>query len=216
MTTTKRLRAVKTNETAPKVEKKQTVAEAAAAGSHLDLLVAMQERIARTVSNPDCPPRDLASLTRRLQDISKEIEQLKLRMKQEAAEGGLEADVAEERGSAEQDRRVGDQFRGRRKVELARGGQVDRKNGPRDWDGQQQADEANGGLVARLADQVADDEVLAATQEHGDDENAQRGSEDEEDGGRQTSRAQGHNDVRVCPQRSATQVPRGKIGRAHV
>lgn len=94
MTTTKRLRAVKTNETAPKVEKKQTVAEAAAAGSHLDLLVAMQERIARTVSNPDCPPRDLASLTRRLQDISKEIEQLKLRMKQEAAEGGSSEDEA--------------------------------------------------------------------------------------------------------------------------
>lgn len=93
MPPTKRLRSVKPDE-APKCEKRQSVAEAASSGTHLDLLVAMQERIARTVSNPDCPPRDLASLTRRLQDISKEIEQLKLRAKQEAAEDGVSEDQA--------------------------------------------------------------------------------------------------------------------------
>jgi len=65
-----RLRAVDANESALKP---QSVAAAAASGSQRDLLVAMRERIARTVSDPDCPPRDLASLTRRLQDIAKEI-----------------------------------------------------------------------------------------------------------------------------------------------
>jgi hypothetical protein len=52
----------------------------------------MRERIARTVSNPDCPPRDLAALTRRLQDIAKEIEQIDLR----AEEEGDDANVAED------------------------------------------------------------------------------------------------------------------------
>lgn len=71
----------------------KSVAEAAEGGSHRELLVAMRERIARTVSNPDCPPRDLASLTRRLQDISKEIESLDLRAREEGADA---ADVAED------------------------------------------------------------------------------------------------------------------------
>lgn len=68
--------------------KPKTVAEAAEGGDHRELLVAMRERIARTVSNPDCPPRDLAALTRRLQDIAKEIEAIDLRAKQEATEHG--------------------------------------------------------------------------------------------------------------------------------
>jgi hypothetical protein len=75
----KTLRAVAPDEKAPP----QSVAEAAATGNHRALLVAMRERIARTVSNPDCPPRDLASLTRRLQDIAKEIESIDLRAKEE-------------------------------------------------------------------------------------------------------------------------------------
>jgi hypothetical protein len=52
----------------------------------------MRERIAQTVSNPECPPRDLAALTRRLQDIAKEIELMDLRAKEEAGEGGLTPD----------------------------------------------------------------------------------------------------------------------------
>lgn len=73
--------------------KAKTVEQAAAGGNHRELLVAMRERIARTVSNPDCPPRDLASLTRRLQDIAKEIEAMDLRAKEEGADA---ADVAED------------------------------------------------------------------------------------------------------------------------
>lgn len=84
------LRAVKPDEVAPK---KLTVAQAAATGSHRALLVAMRERIAATVSNPDCPPRDLAALTRRLQDIAKEIEAIDLRAKEEGADA---EDVAQD------------------------------------------------------------------------------------------------------------------------
>lgn len=86
----RKLRAVEPGE---KQAEKLSVQQAAATGDHRALLVAMRERIARTVSDPDCPPRDLASLTRRLQDISKEIEALDLRAKEEGADA---ADVAED------------------------------------------------------------------------------------------------------------------------
>lgn len=86
----KNLRAVEPGE-APK--RKLSVSEAAATGNHRALLVAMRERIARTVADPDCPPRDLAALTRRLQDISKEIEQIDLRLREEGADAdALEGD----------------------------------------------------------------------------------------------------------------------------
>lgn len=88
----KSLRVVAPDEAPEKVEK-LTVAQAAATGSHRALLVAMRERIARTVSDPDCPPRDLAALTRRLQDVAKEIEALDLRAKEEGADAH---DVAED------------------------------------------------------------------------------------------------------------------------
>lgn len=86
----RKLRVVEPGE---KQAEKLSVQQAAATGDHRALLVAMRERIARTVSDPDCPPRDLASLTRRLQDISKEIEALDLRAKEEGADA---ADVAED------------------------------------------------------------------------------------------------------------------------
>jgi hypothetical protein len=69
-----------------------TVAQAAATGDQRKLLVAMRERIAQAVAAADCPPRDLASLTRRLQDISKEIAAIDHRTKQEAREGGVAPD----------------------------------------------------------------------------------------------------------------------------
>lgn len=77
----------------PQSPPKQSVAQAAATGDHRTLLVAMRERIARTVSDPDCPPRDLAALTRRLQDIAKEIESIDLRAKEEGSDAD---DVAED------------------------------------------------------------------------------------------------------------------------
>lgn len=86
----KSLRAVEPGE---KAARRLSVSEAAASGDHRVLLVSMRERIAQTVSNPDCPPRDLAALTRRLQDISKEIEALDLRAREEGSDA---ADVAED------------------------------------------------------------------------------------------------------------------------
>lgn len=72
---------------------KLSVAQAAATGDHRSLLVSMRERIASAVSDPECPPRDLAALTRRLQDISKEIEAIDLRAKEEGSDA---FDVAED------------------------------------------------------------------------------------------------------------------------
>ncbi len=63
-----------------------SVADAAASGDHLALLKSMRERIAAAISGPECPPRDLASLTRRLQDIAKDIKALEAEAEQEAAE----------------------------------------------------------------------------------------------------------------------------------
>ena len=88
------LRAVKVDEAPAAKAARLSVAQAADSGDHRALLVAMRERIARTVSDPDCPPRDLAALTRRLQDIAKEIEAIDLRAKQEAAEDGVTEDEA--------------------------------------------------------------------------------------------------------------------------
>lgn len=75
MPTAKRLRAVAADEVAPR---RKSVADAARSGDRRELLVAMRDRIAKTISDPDCPPRDLASLTRRLQDIAREIDLLAL------------------------------------------------------------------------------------------------------------------------------------------
>lgn len=70
-----------------------TVEEAAQSGDHRALLVAIRTRIATTVANPNCPPRDLAALTRRLQDIAREIEALDARAEEAARE---DADVEDE------------------------------------------------------------------------------------------------------------------------
>lgn len=62
-----------TTDTEPK-----SVAEAASSGDYRELLVAMRSRIASAVEDPTTPARDLASLTRRLMDISKEIQSIEL------------------------------------------------------------------------------------------------------------------------------------------
>lgn len=70
-----------------------TVEEAAASGDHRALLVAMRTRVARAVNRADCPPRDLAALTRRLQDIAREIETMDARIQEATLE---DAEVADE------------------------------------------------------------------------------------------------------------------------
>lgn len=81
--------------------RRQTVAQAAASGDHRALLVAMRERIATAVADPGCPPRDLAALTRRLQDIAKEIEQMDLRAKEEGEDAKDAAATADAEWDAE-------------------------------------------------------------------------------------------------------------------
>jgi hypothetical protein len=93
MTRPASLRAVKAGE-ARSAERKKSVSEAAASGTHRELLVAMRDRIAKAVQDPDCPPRDLASLSRRLQEISKEIEASDLRNAEEAKESAASPDEA--------------------------------------------------------------------------------------------------------------------------
>lgn len=86
------LRAVKAGEKRVAKPRPATVIQAAASGDHRSLLVAMRTRIAKAVAADDCSPRDLAALTRRLQDIAKEIEQIDLRATEEAREDAVTAD----------------------------------------------------------------------------------------------------------------------------
>jgi NADPH-dependent 2,4-dienoyl-CoA reductase/sulfur reductase-like enzyme len=58
------------------------VAEAAERG-HRQLLVALRRRIAEAIN--DCSARDVAPLSRRLQEIAKEMKAVDLRARQEAA-----------------------------------------------------------------------------------------------------------------------------------
>lgn len=67
--------------------KARTIADAAANGTQRELLEATRDRIARALDDPKCPPRDLASLTKRLTDIADTIAALDLRAKEEGAEG---------------------------------------------------------------------------------------------------------------------------------
>lgn len=89
----RQLRAVSPGEPAPS-KRALTITEAAEAGDQRGLLVAMRARIAKTVQDPTCPARDLASLSRRLQDINREIEALDARAAQEVLEDVAAADEA--------------------------------------------------------------------------------------------------------------------------
>ena len=85
------------NPDTPPPRRPLTLEEAAKSGTHRDLLVAMRDRVATTVQDPNCPPRDLAALTRRLSELAKEIQQIDQAARQEAAEevpGDAEFDAA--------------------------------------------------------------------------------------------------------------------------
>ena len=94
------LRAVKPGDAppAPPADKKaKTITQAAADGDHLALLRAMRARLAEAVEDPTCPPRDLAALTRRLDDVAKQIKAAEDAARQEAEEAeGAEDDSWDE------------------------------------------------------------------------------------------------------------------------
>ena len=91
------LRAVSPDER-PEKKPPRTIVEAASDGTARDLLVAMRNRIAKTLDEPNCPARDQASLSRRLLEIRKEIEAIDAAAEQEALERD---DVADEAFDAE-------------------------------------------------------------------------------------------------------------------
>lgn len=53
-----------------------SVSSAAASGDHRQLLIAMRDRLAVAVSDPDCPPKDLAPLVNRLAAVAKDLAQM--------------------------------------------------------------------------------------------------------------------------------------------
>lgn len=73
---TRKLRAVADGEAPARARpaRPKTVTQAADKGTHRELLVAMRDRVARAVEDPNTPARDLAALTRRLLEIAREIE----------------------------------------------------------------------------------------------------------------------------------------------
>ena len=86
-----KLRAVQPGE---KPVKRPSIIEAIEAGDRLAELEATHRRIGRAVQNEDTPARDLASLTRRQMEISKEIEALRRQQAEEGAEGAVSSDEA--------------------------------------------------------------------------------------------------------------------------
>lgn len=82
----KGLRAVGPGDKPPVPKKPKTVAEAAKSGTPRELLVAMRDLVAETLGKPNCPPREFAALTKRLQDIVKDIEAIDARRGDDMAE----------------------------------------------------------------------------------------------------------------------------------
>lgn len=81
----------------PVRRRKLTITQAANDGTLKDQLVALRERVAKAVEDPNCPPRDLAALSRRLIEIGKEIAAIDAA---EAEEGGGAAATPDEEWTA--------------------------------------------------------------------------------------------------------------------
>jgi hypothetical protein len=54
-----------------------SILEAVDAGDRLAELVAMHRRLAKVLDDPTCPPREMASLSRRQMEIGREIDAMK-------------------------------------------------------------------------------------------------------------------------------------------
>lgn len=90
MVARKPLRAVSAGEVAPAPVKPKTITQAAESGTTRELLVAMRERIAKSVEDLNTPARDLAALTKRLVEVVRDIEAIDARAEQDARDGGGE------------------------------------------------------------------------------------------------------------------------------
>lgn len=85
------IRAVGPDEKPPTIDPK-TVLEAAESGDRLAEMAAMRRVIARALDNENTSPRDLAALSRRQIELSREIDALKRQKAEEAAEDDVSAD----------------------------------------------------------------------------------------------------------------------------
>jgi hypothetical protein len=89
----RRLRPVGPGETAEK-PRKLTVAQAAAEGTHRELLAALQARIAAAVQAPNTNAVALAALSRQLVLISKELSTIAARVEDEISDAAQTPDEA--------------------------------------------------------------------------------------------------------------------------
>ncbi|WP_138443530.1 hypothetical protein [Sinomonas susongensis] len=85
------LRAVGPDEKAPPQEPR-TVLEASESGDRIAELRAMRRVIAKAIDNENTSPRDLAALSRRQIEISKEIDALMRQKSEEAEQGAVSGD----------------------------------------------------------------------------------------------------------------------------
>ena len=84
------LRSVSPDEGSVQPAKAKTVTQAAKDGTTRELLVAMRDRTATAVEDPNTAARDLAALTKRLMEIVRDIEAIDARA---VEDGGSGADV---------------------------------------------------------------------------------------------------------------------------
>jgi hypothetical protein len=81
-----------TNRPVVTIRKSMTVTEAADRGSTRDMLVATRDRLAVSIDDPKTLARDLAALTRRLIETTKEIEAIDAREGEELEENEVPMD----------------------------------------------------------------------------------------------------------------------------
>ena len=94
MAARKPLRAVGADEKAAPAKPK-TITEAVTTGTTRDVLVASRDRIARALDDPNIAARDLASNSKRLMEVIRDIEAIDAREAEEVADGaGVGADPA--------------------------------------------------------------------------------------------------------------------------
>lgn len=89
----RRLRVVESGEK-PAKPRKMTVTQAANEGSHHEVLLAVQARIAAAVQEPGVNPVALAALSRQMILISKELSMITARAEDEVAEAAQVPDEA--------------------------------------------------------------------------------------------------------------------------
>jgi hypothetical protein len=87
----RRLRPVGPDET-PAKPAKLSVRKAAERGTHRQLLEALRDKIAKTIEGGNCHPRDLATLSYRLQVIAKELSVIAVRDVDEVGEAAAVPD----------------------------------------------------------------------------------------------------------------------------